>query len=75
MMQCLYTLFTEHPELAATLWLLVHDEVVLMVREDDAPRVAKLLTEAMNFTYRQVAITATADIIGPRWGLPESVAA
>lgn len=75
MMQCLYTLFTQHPELSSTLWLLVHDEVVLMVRKEDAPRVAQLLTQAMNFTYRQVAITATAEIIGPRWGLPEQEAA
>jgi DNA polymerase I len=75
MMQCLYDLFTEHPELASTLWLLVHDEVVLMVRAEDAQRVAKLLAAAMNFTYRGVQITAEAEVIGPRWGLPEQEAA
>jgi DNA polymerase I-like protein with 3'-5' exonuclease and polymerase domains len=75
MMQALYNLFTAHPELACTLWLLIHDEVVLMVRREDAPRVAGLLADAMNFTYRGVRITASAEIIGPRWGLPEQGAA
>jgi hypothetical protein len=64
----LYKLFCREPWMAPMLWLLVHDEAILMCRRSQAPRVAQLLTEAMNFDYRGVQITATAEILGTHWG-------
>lgn len=68
----LYRLFTAQPWMAPMLWLLVHDEVVLMCRRSQASRVCELLSEAMNFDYRGVRITATAEVLGTHWGAEET---
>lgn len=55
--------------------LVIHDEILLEVPEDQVERGLQVLTQAMNFTFESdvfegipMPITATAEIIGDRWG-------
>ncbi|MFF3071020.1 DNA polymerase [Kitasatospora sp. NPDC057936] len=58
--------------MAASLWLFVHDEVIVHVPEHDAEKVRDLLTEVMTTRFRGVPIAAEAEILGTHWGrLPE----
>lgn len=50
------------------LWLPIHDEIVLEVPEDVAERAAKELAELMATEVRGIPLTATAKIVGKRWG-------
>ncbi len=51
------------------LWVPIHDELILQVPDTAEGRERGLaaLREAMNFDFRGVPITATPEIIGPRW--------
>lgn len=54
------------------LWLVIHDEIILQVPEDQAEQACAALEAAMNTTFMGVPITATAKVLGSRWGhLPE----
>lgn len=69
-----YELATAHG-LAGSLWLFVHDEVIVQVPEQDAERVRDLLTSVMTTSFRGVPIAADAEILGTHWGrLPEQAA-
>lgn len=68
-----YRLCVKYPWMAPMLWLLVHDEIVLMCRRSQADEVARLLTEEMNFDYRGIQITATAEILGTHWSAEEEL--
>lgn len=50
-----------------TIWLPIHDEIILEVPEDGAERAAAVLSEAMFTTVGDIELTATAAIIGTRW--------
>ncbi|AEH11007.1 DNA polymerase [Candidatus Protofrankia datiscae] len=67
-----HTLVTRHG-LHDALWLFVHDEVIVHVPTDRAAQVAADLQAAMTTSFRGVAITAEADILGTHWGpLPDT---
>src|SRR5690606_37913030 len=54
------------------LWLVIHDEIILQVREEQAEEACRALEAAMNSTFMGVPIIAEAEVIGTRWGrLPE----
>jgi DNA polymerase-1 len=54
------------------LWLVIHDEIILQVPEEQADAACAALEAAMNTTFMGVPITASAEVIGKRWGqLPE----
>lgn len=51
-----------------TLWLPVHDELILEVDEDEADDACKILAECMHAEVNGIPLTATPQIIGKRWG-------
>lgn len=53
------------------LWLPVHDELILEVDEADAEEAIKVLEQAMHAELLGIELTATAKIIGTRWGAEE----
>lgn len=58
-----------------SLWLVIHDEIILQVREDQAQAARAALEAAMTTTFMGVPITAEAEMLGTRWGhLPEPTA-
>lgn len=55
------------------LWLVIHDEIILQVREDEAAQACAALEAAMTTTFLGVPITAEAKVLGARWGrLPDT---
>lgn len=56
------------------LWLVIHDEILLMVPAELADEACKALEAAMNTTFLGVPILAEAEIRGERW-MPLEVAA
>lgn len=55
-----------------SLWLVIHDEIILQVPENQADAACAALEAAMNTTFMGVPITAEAEVLGNRWGhLPE----
>jgi DNA polymerase-1 len=54
-----------------TLWLPVHDELILMVPEDEAEEACQVLTECMSTKIRDIELPAKGEIIGKRWGVSE----
>jgi DNA polymerase-1 len=56
---------------ADALWLFVHDELILEVNEDEAQHAVAALEEAMYCKIQDVELTATAKILGTRWGVAE----
>lgn len=71
LMQAVYNILTRHG-LAHTLWLMVHDEVILHAPEQDAGRVCEIMAREMSFSFRGVPITASPEVLGTHWGkLPE----
>ncbi|TQS43743.1 DNA polymerase [Cryptosporangium phraense] len=63
-----YELVVVHGLDPATLWLFVHDEVILHVPTEDAEDVRQLVKQVMTSTYRGVPIGADAEILGTHWG-------
>lgn len=53
---------------AGTIWLPIHDELVLEVPEDEAEKMLPILEECMFYELGDIPITASAEIIGHRWG-------
>lgn len=51
-----------------SLWLPVHDEIILEVREDEAADACKALETCMYTVINGIEMTATAAVIGRRWG-------
>lgn len=57
------------------LWLVIHDEIILQVREDQVEAAKAALVDAMTSTFRGIPITAEPKVFGRRWGqLPEQTA-
>jgi DNA polymerase I len=57
------------------LWLVIHDEIILQVRQDQAEAARAALEAAMTTTFAGVPITAEAQVLGRRWGqVPEPTA-
>ena len=54
-----------------SLWLFVHDEVILQVPEEDAEKVAQRVGELMTTVFFGVPIEADAEVVGIRWGKDE----
>jgi DNA polymerase-1 len=52
----------------SALWLFVHDEVIVQAPTADAERIRDLVRDTMTSTYRGVAISAEAEILGTHWG-------
>lgn len=52
---------------ADTLWLPVHDELILQVPEDEAEEAAAALEACMYTKVGDIELTATAKILGTRW--------
>ena len=50
------------------LWLPIHDELVLEVPEDEADKMLSILEECMFYQLDDIPISASAEIIGYRWG-------
>lgn len=50
-----------------SLWLFVHDEVLLQVPEAQAAEVAAAVKQAMTFTFYGVPIEADAEVLGKFW--------
>lgn len=67
LVEALYRFVVEYDRPDA-LFLLVHDEIVVQAREDEAEQVAKELEAAMTTTFRGVPIVAEAEVLGSRWG-------
>ena len=51
-----------------TIWLPIHDEIVLEVDEDAAEAALDVLAEAMFCQFGDIAVPAEPEIIGKRWG-------
>lgn len=54
-----------------TLWLPVHDELILQVADEDVEDGLVALEQAMECTLKGVHITANAKVLGQRWGADE----
>ncbi len=74
------TIQTDGPALTGAalldaLWLFVHDEVIVHAPAEVADQVRDTLQAVMTTTFRGVAITAEAEILGTPWGaLPDTEA-
>jgi DNA polymerase I len=50
-----------------TLWMTIHDEVILEVPEDRAEAAIDALTECLTTTVKGILLPAEGELIGPRW--------
>jgi DNA polymerase I-like protein with 3'-5' exonuclease and polymerase domains len=53
-----------------SLWMLVHDEIILEVPERWTDEAAAALAEHMHCVVEGVELTATPEVLGPWWGVP-----
>lgn len=53
---------------ADTIWLPIHDELVLEVDENQVDDALAVMAETMNTRLRNVALTVEPKVIGTRWG-------
>lgn len=51
-----------------SLWLVIHDEIILQVPDAQIDAAKAALTEAMTCTFRGIPITADPQVFGRRWG-------